>query len=104
MAEDQKATVHLLCGLPGTGRTTIARRLESEGAVRFTLDEWMLRLFDLTPDQAEYGVRTERVCELIWDLTAPFVRGGHDVVLDWSQWNPARRERPSERARRARPA
>jgi predicted kinase len=51
-------TVHLLCGLPGAGRTTHARRLAAERpAVRFSLDEWMLRLYRLRYDDPEYAAR-----------------------------------------------
>ena len=34
------ATVHLLCGKTGSGKTTFARRLEQSGAMRFSIDEW----------------------------------------------------------------
>lgn len=38
---------HVLVGLPASGETTVARRIAADGsAVRFTLDEWMLRLHD----------------------------------------------------------
>ncbi|MBZ2197071.1 AAA family ATPase [Occultella gossypii] len=38
--------VHLLYGLAGSGKSTLARALAADGrAVRFTLDEWMLRLY-----------------------------------------------------------
>ena len=37
--------VRLVCGLNGAGKTTLARELEATlPAVRFRLDEWMLRL------------------------------------------------------------
>src|SRR5579862_7212051 len=82
------ATVHLMCGLPGSGKTTVARRVEVEqDAFRFTLDEWMLRLFDLTPFDTEYGPAADRVKELIWDTASELVARGNDVVLDWSQWS-----------------
>jgi hypothetical protein len=82
------ATVHLMCGLPGSGKTTVARRLEVEQeALRFTLDEWMLRLFDLTPFDANYAPAVGRVRELIWDTASKLVACGNDVVLDWSQWS-----------------
>ena len=43
--------VHLLAGLNGSGRTLLARALERRRpAVRFTLDEWMLRLYGLRYD------------------------------------------------------
>jgi predicted kinase len=93
------ATVHLLCGLPGAGKTTVARRLEAERrAVRFTLDEWMLALFDLTPYDDEYGAQAERVKELIWRTAAGVLALGHDVVLDWSAWSRTARESARQRA------
>jgi predicted kinase len=92
------ATVHLLCGLPGAGKTTVARRLEREQrAVRFTLDEWMLTLFDLTPYDEEYVARADRVKELIWNMAESVLALGHDVVLDWSQWSRAARETARQR-------
>lgn len=40
--------VHAICGLVCAGKTTLAKELASElDGVRFTLDEWMLRLFGL---------------------------------------------------------
>ena len=42
----QPATLFLTVGLPGTGKTTAARRLEAEhNAVRLTKDEWVKALF-----------------------------------------------------------
>jgi predicted kinase len=35
----------LVCGLPGSGKTTIARQLEQEtGAIRINIDEWVAAL------------------------------------------------------------
>ena len=52
----KKPTVYLLCGLPAAGKTTLAKQLEEkQGAVRFTLDEWMIRLYDYTIFDREYG-------------------------------------------------
>lgn len=55
-------TVHLLCGLPGAGKTTLARRLEAGlPAIRFSLDEWMLRLYpDLHFASGNYGNSRKR--------------------------------------------
>lgn len=93
------ATVHLLCGLPGSGKTTLARRLERDHtAVRFTLDEWMLALFELTPDDDRYGPRADRVKEMIWRMAERVLALGHDVVLDWNQWSRSGREAARKRA------
>ena len=34
----------VLCGLPGSGKTTVARELANVGAIRLCSDEWMAAL------------------------------------------------------------
>lgn len=80
-------TLHLLVGYVGAGKTTLARQLATDGAVRFTLDQWMLDLYDLTPYDDEYGARASRCKEVIWKVAADVLDAGIDVVLDWSQWS-----------------
>jgi predicted kinase len=54
-------TAHLIHGYLGAGKTTFAMGLESEtGAVRFTHDEWMRKLYGEDPPFelfAEYARR-----------------------------------------------
>lgn len=86
------ATVHLLAGLNGAGKSTHARRLEHEcPAVRYTLDEWMLRLYQFSYDDARYAELSERCQNLIWDVAAQVLATGADVVLDWNLWSRSRR-------------
>jgi predicted kinase len=43
---DREPTLFLTAGLPGTGKTTAARRIEAEhGALRLTKDEWVKALY-----------------------------------------------------------
>jgi predicted kinase len=92
--------VHLIAGLNGAGKTTYARHLEAElPSVRFTLDEWMLRLHDLRYDDRAYPALAESCKSLIWDTALQVLVAGVDVVLDWNQWS---RERRAEWAARAR--
>ena len=86
-------TVHLLCGLPGAGKTTLARQLEAElPAVRFSLDEWMLRLYpELSFASGNYGELAETCKLLIWDTALQVLQSNTDVVLDWNQWSRERR-------------
>ena len=96
------ATVHLLAGLNGAGKSTHARRLEREcPAVRFTLDEWMLRLHRLGYDDPRYPELAERCQALIWDLALQILSTGVDVVLDWNQWSRARRQTWRDKTREA---
>ncbi len=93
------ARIHLLAGLNGAGKTTLARQLEANlPAVRFSLDEWMLRLHRLSFDDERYPELAGKCRALIWDLTAQVVRTGTSVVLDWNMWS---RERRANAVRRA---
>jgi predicted kinase len=95
-------TVHLLCGLVGSGKSTYARALADRlPAVRFSLDEWMLRLYDERYDSPEYVSKLVPCKELIWDLALEVLRLGHDVVLDWNQWSRERRAEWRTRVERA---
>lgn len=85
--------LHLLFGLVGSGKSTLARQLAEETpAVRFTLDEWMLRLYpEVTLDDDAYGEHATGVRELIGDLAEQVLATGTDVVLDWNFWSRERR-------------
>ena len=91
--------IHLLAGLNGAGKTTHARHLaDTLPAVRFSLDEWMLRLYELSFDGELYPSRAEKCRALIWDLAAQVLRSGSSVVLDWNMWSRSRRAEAVERA------
>ncbi|TNM67087.1 ATP-binding protein [Streptomyces sp. NP160] len=78
------ATLHLMVGLPGAGKTTTARALaEQHRALRLTPDEWMIPLFD---DNDAGGMRD--VLEGRFVTTAlQLLRLGVDVVLDFGLWS-----------------
>ena len=52
------ATLHLMVGLPCSGKTTLARKLEYAcSALRLTPDEWQLRLFGQDAEEPEHNAR-----------------------------------------------
>ena len=54
--------IHALHGFIGSGKTTLARRLETQlGALRFTPDEWMTTLYGADPPADEYPDLLDRV-------------------------------------------
>ena len=58
-------TLHLVCGLPGSGKTTLAKRLEQElPALRLTPDEWMPRIVGDGYDEEKRAV----VEAVQWDI------------------------------------
>lgn len=92
-------TVHLMAGLNGAGKTTHARRLEATTlAVRFSLDEWMLRLHDVTFDDERYPALAEKCRGLIWEVAGQTLRAGTDVVMDWNHWSRERRRQSRDLA------
>jgi predicted kinase len=79
--------VHLICGPTGAGKTTFARQLAAEnGALRFSIDEWMTNLFAAdAPVPLTFDWAIERVgrCETqIWQTGLAALAAGRDIVLD----------------------
>lgn len=90
-------TAFLLHGFLGTGKTTLAKRLETEQtAVRFTHDDWMSALYGSDPPEAEFANYAERVSALMESVWLRCLILRLNVVLDWGFWS--RRERDRVRA------
>lgn len=93
-------TLHLLCGLPGSGKTTRARELEAGGdGIVLNADSWVWRLY---PNDAEAAARDERkklVEQVQWELAERLLLSGTSVILDWGVWTRAERDDLHRRAR-----
>ena len=85
--------IHLLCGLPGSGKSVRAGELEAAGAgIVLNADSWVWKLY---PDDAEAAARDERkvlVHELQWELTERLLLAGVDVIFEWGVWSRDERE------------
>lgn len=89
-------TLHLTCGLPGSGKTTLARRLAAErDAQRLTKDEWVLALGgDLYDDELR-----DRVEAQLTELAFALLAAGRSCVLDFGLWSREERDALRLRAR-----
>jgi len=87
------AIAFLMHGYLGSGKTTLARRLEAhESAIRFTHDEWMQALYgDDPPDRyfAEYKQRVFKLMEATWTRCLAL---NINVVLDFGLWSRSERD------------
>lgn len=92
------ATLHLMVGLPCSGKTTLARKLEVErSALRLTPNEWQLRLFGQDAEAPEHDARHSLIEGMLWDVASRALALGTNVILDFGFW--AREEREDFRAR-----
>jgi predicted kinase len=73
----------LICGLPGSGKTTLARRLADEReALRLSEDEWMTQLgIDLRNEDVR-----DRIEQQFWRLAQDLLRHGVSVILESGFW------------------
>ncbi len=99
-------TLFITCGVPGSGKTTLALRLEAEQhAVRLTADEWLHELYPNESDDALNAdlplverlqwVNAHRplVERIQWALALRTLALGVNVVLDWGLWTREERDR-----------
>nr|WP_281065062.1 AAA family ATPase [Brachybacterium sacelli] len=91
-----RPTLTILCGLPGSGKTTEADRIvEATGAFRLSPDDW-LELLDVSLWQEELRDRIE---QLQWQIGRELLAQGVSVVVEWGTWGREERDQLRTEAR-----
>lgn len=85
----------VVSGLPGSGKTTNAKKLQLErSGVRFCPDEWMTAL-GVNLWDSDFRDRVEA---LQWDMALDVLRAGGTAIVEWGTWGRDERERLREEA------
>jgi predicted kinase len=94
------ATLYLTCGLPASGKTTLAKQIEERGALRLTADEWLHEILPEGTREAHDALRPA-VERLQWQTAMRALELGIDAVIDWGIWSREERDMYREAARAA---
>lgn len=83
------ARLIIVCGLPGSGKTTHAKQLEVKlRAARFSPDEWMDALLVDIWDESMRG----RIEALQWQVGQELLTLGVSVIIEWGTWGRSERD------------
>lgn len=95
-ASPRQPVLVVVCGLPGSGKTTRARRLaQQRRLVRLCADDWMERLGMSLWDIAARA----KVEQLQRDVMVGLLDGRRGVVVEWGTWFRSERDELRELAR-----
>jgi predicted kinase len=95
-APSSGARLIIVCGLPGSGKTTYAKQLQASlRAIRLCPDEWMDALsLDIWDER-----RREKIEGLQWQLAQQLLALGLTVIIEWGTWVSSERDALRLRAR-----
>jgi predicted kinase len=93
MIKLMKPKLVLMCGLPGSGKTTLGRKLAVEiPAIRLCTDEWQVALKVSHSDEAFHDLLEDQ----LWVLGQELIKLGQSVIFEKGLWR--RNERDEKKA------
>jgi predicted kinase len=83
----KESTVYLISGQMCSGKTTYSKVLEKKtNAVRFSPDEWMLKLYPFPIKNEEFDSYYYLCCDIAWETAKEFIKRNINVILDFGFW------------------
>ena len=83
-------TLHLMVGLPCSGKTVYARTLaQQQDALVLTPDAWHVELFGQDALDPGHDRRHDAIERIMWGLAQQVLARGTDVILDFGFWSRA---------------
>jgi predicted kinase len=89
MAAPRAPRLIVVCGLPGSGKTTFAKHLETTlRAIRFSADDWLKALLINIYDEEKRA----KIESLQWELAQQLLANGQIVIIEWGTWGRSERD------------
>ncbi len=89
----KKPVLILICGLPGAGKTTLAKKLAAmRKANRLCTDDWILAILKDQNDLAERNRLRDPIEQLLWKEAQKILKLGTSVILENGFWSREERD------------
>jgi predicted kinase len=89
----KKATLYIIHGFIGAGKTTFSKKLESEiGAIRLNPDEWCVKIFEKKDYETNWEKCFADTMNILWNKTVENLKNGKSVILDMGFWDKESRD------------
>lgn len=83
-----QGTLILICGLPGAGKTTLAKKLARErNAIRLCPDDWIIAILQDLNDIPERDRLRDPMEQLLWQHAQKLLQLGLTVILENGFWS-----------------
>jgi len=93
---DARGKLVIVCGLPGSGKTTLAKKLEVKlRAIRLSPDDWLEALsLDIYDESSRAKIEA-----LQWTLAQQLLALGLTAIIEWGTWGRSERDTLRTKAR-----
>ena len=84
---DKKATLYIIQGFIGAGKTTFSKMLSKQtGAIHFNPDEYISKFYTKDDYMKNWDKCFSQTVDNLWQETKKYLKNGTDVIFDMGFW------------------